>query len=442
MSLHIQRKLTGFLAVTAMGVLLGAVCPTGLAGVTADPDEITVPVGESDTSDLTVTAPDDPRTQEEAEGQSDTPSYEWRINDGDGASPCELDEDGDSATLTAGRDTPGASEIVVEAIAHWPCAEGTGPASNSAGTVTVTVNGVIVDLELPGVPDDDEEDVGGYVSLNDDDNLNRTGDYTDSGAVENEDDLLELTVHTLKPTSISGTLSLSAPSGGSHIKVWSSADRSGAEVELPITYNTPGELPKTLYVEGVDTSSSQRDVGLELEYSDDSGHVVTDTVKLTVFWAAFADTAPDYSTASNSDSDNFFLRQESDAEVDIYWHIFPTIDLTVQDVTLKIYREMESTALVTLGQSNGVSQGAGPLKHFVWDARDGEEYREAGFYRVQLCVELPGVTYETPIEDGDPEFPGWQCRQQGLGLHDLIWKHRPCISSPTLPPTIPRQWAR
>lgn len=51
-------------------------------------------------------------------------------------------------------------------------------------------------------------------------------------------------------SSLTGTVTLSAPSGGTRIKVWTSATKGvGNEVSLPATYNTPADLPKTLYVE-------------------------------------------------------------------------------------------------------------------------------------------------------------------------------------------------
>jgi len=95
--------------------------------------------------------------------------------------------------------------------------------------------------------------------------------------VTGEDDLLEL--HISSTGVPDATVELTCEAGCWKIKLYEYASRS-IPVTLPQSWDV-SELPKTLYVEGYDTSSVVRDVELKATYTHNSGKC-EDVVKLTV----------------------------------------------------------------------------------------------------------------------------------------------------------------
>jgi len=84
------------------------------------------------------------------------------------------------------------------------------------------------------------------------------------------------------PNALTGPLTLSKSDGGDRIKLWTSATKGdGNEVSLPAVYQTPSELPATLYVEGVVWSNAQKDVTLQVSYTYEGVQHV-DVIKLSV----------------------------------------------------------------------------------------------------------------------------------------------------------------
>jgi len=145
---------------------------------------------------------------------------------------------------------------------------------------------VEVDMDMDGVKDDyyregpvtEETRPGGFIVLNDDDdNNNETPDKDEGGVVAGEDDLVKIILRKVVPTDIQGVVTLNAIAGGSKIKVWESATK-GTLVTLPKIYATPTELPKELWVEGVETSSTARDITLALQCGG-----FDDRIRATVF---------------------------------------------------------------------------------------------------------------------------------------------------------------
>ena len=63
-------------------------------------------------------------------------------------------------------------------------------------------------------------------------------------------------------------------------RIWENSTK-GTQVSLPATFNTPGELGKTFYVEGVEESSGPRDVTIKLTYTKE-GLTFEDKIKVTV----------------------------------------------------------------------------------------------------------------------------------------------------------------
>jgi len=140
---------------------------------------------------------------------------------------------------------------------------------------------VRVNMGMTGVWDDEETCKGGYIALNDDDdNNNCIADRDDTGTVNGEDDLVEITLDKVQPETLTGEVTLKVLSGGSNIKVWTTSTK-GTEITLPKTYSTPADLPKNLYVEGYSASGSVRDVTLALEFTV-GGQTFDDRIKATV----------------------------------------------------------------------------------------------------------------------------------------------------------------
>lgn len=151
-----------FLLVTAIS---GFATVNVQAGISADPSAITVSVNDSGTTTLSTTTPDDPRSQEEKEGQGGA-TYTWTIEEVDGASPCRfLDGNGSSLgqsaagsdyqtlTLQAGRTSAGTSNVEVKVVIHWPTKSGTGTVPDTTfGPTTVPVHAYDGDISLTITP--------------------------------------------------------------------------------------------------------------------------------------------------------------------------------------------------------------------------------------------------------------------------------------------------
>ncbi len=164
---------------------------------------------------------------------------------------------------------------------------------------------------------------------------------------------------------------------------------------------------------------------------------LVDEATVYVVSAAFVDDFPDYSLDSNTDSDNFFLREKDGSgnpdseDLDIYYRILPA-DVPVADVKIRVYKGVASTPWLVLdGEKNAGGYRAGDGLHITWTPEtDGLAEDHPGFYRLQLAVSVEGhgaPVLETSIADADDATPGWQCPQDCLAVHDLVWKHRPII---------------
>jgi RHS repeat-associated protein len=133
----------------------------------------------------------------------------------------------------------------------------------------------------------EEDSPGRYVCRNiDDDNSNSTADKYETGTVTGEDDLVQVNLAYGPSSGINGhKITLQASSGGTKIKVWTTAEK-GTEITLPKTYVIGTDaVPSTIWVEGVDTGEAMLDA--VIKKSDDTV-VMTDKVKFTVV----ADCAP------------------------------------------------------------------------------------------------------------------------------------------------------
>jgi len=138
---------------------------------------------------------------------------------------------------------------------------------------------VRVDLDINGISDDAEEQPGGEVVINeDDDNGNLIMDKDENGTVLNEDDLVPIYL-VVQGHQDKGTVTLSTNS--TKIKIWENSLKVN-RITLPKTWNLETDIiPSTLYVEGVILSGTLQDVQLELQYQY-VGSNVKDKVCFTV----------------------------------------------------------------------------------------------------------------------------------------------------------------
>jgi hypothetical protein len=144
------------------------------------------------------------------------------------------------------------------------------------------VNVVEVDLDISDVDETDEDNPGGYVNENDDDDDDDGNlDKSETGTVTGEDNLVAISL-SVSPSSLDeGEVKLEATAGSSKIKVWEDSEK-GTEVSLPKTWDLSAEdVDETLYVEGINGSSSPRDVELKLSFSAEDT-TCDDKVRFTV----------------------------------------------------------------------------------------------------------------------------------------------------------------
>jgi hypothetical protein len=260
---------------------------------------------------------------------------------------------------------------------------------------TAYVSFVEVDLDISGVSDEDEEDTGKYIALNDDDdNNNGIPDKDETGTVSGEDDLVEVTLQKVLPDSFTGPVILSVTGFNSWIKVWESPTK-GTQVALtdqwgnstPKEYTTE-ELPKSLWVEGVEPSCCYEsyEVGLKLTYEVDDFKTCEDNVKFTVVGADL-----DIDTDNNQDFDDseeqfeqhfpgkiICLTKEGigpdlDDLAEIKLDIQPpylnkgtlTLETSLGDTCIKVWEELSKTTEVVLPKTYDISTTTFPKTLYV-----------------------------------------------------------------------------
>jgi len=150
------------------------------------------------------------------------------------------------------------------------------------------------DLDINDVPDDDEENPGGYVSFNnDDDNDNGTPDKDEETVtVDGEDNLVEIYL-SVTPSLSTGVMRLELEKfSRTNVRVWSSPTKGEGNMIIPNgdpadpCYYKEWDLSQesmlaTLYVEGI-SPSYPRMVTLWLSYKKDNACIHQDIVKFTV----------------------------------------------------------------------------------------------------------------------------------------------------------------
>jgi hypothetical protein len=95
-----------------------------------------------------------------------------------------------------------------------------------------------------------------------------------------------VTVHKVLPEDLTGTVTLTAPAGGGKVKFWAEPTKGTELGPEQLTWTTPAQLLEdtTVYVEGIATSGSPRDVELKAQFTrTDPDVTFADKVKMTSF---------------------------------------------------------------------------------------------------------------------------------------------------------------
>jgi len=183
-----------------------------------------------------------------------------------------------TVTLSADAEPNDSATVTLTATSSSDGTCGSGQSDGCSDQASVTV--IRPDLTFLGVSEEQEENPGGFLALNDDDdNENEILDKDETGPTAGEDDLRSLTLSV--PLELEGTITLSCTSGCSKVKLYENANRTNP-VSLPQSWTVPGEpFPKVFYVEGFAPSARMRDVSLKVAFEGEGGPG-EDPVKLTV----------------------------------------------------------------------------------------------------------------------------------------------------------------
>jgi len=236
---------------------------------------------------------------------------------------------------------------------------------------------VEVDVDMDGVKDcfyqwpgvTEEIIPGGFIALNDDDDNNNGIPDNDPAdhPVTGEDDLVKITLRKVSPTNLSGNVTLKkVPSDSTKIKIWENETKGGNPVILPATYSTPSALPEYLWVEGVETSLTPRDITLALEYSM-GGKTFEDKINVTVVEVEVI-AAPEYLFAS------------ADYATPISFQVLGLGgEVHIHDIQAKLYLNGNLAKTIPIGQRFVASDPTIPSSGFHQE--NGTTYKYTGYVR-------------------------------------------------------------
>ncbi|HEX5135784.1 MAG TPA: hypothetical protein VFY93_02350 [Planctomycetota bacterium] len=159
-----------------------------------------------------------------------------------------------------------------------------------------SVRVVMLDMDLDNLADNDEENPGGFVALNcDNDNgsnavantngwIPSTRDFS-THPIANEDDLQRITLTVQGADDLPGEFRLRVVNHGrDRIAIWDDAHKTNG-LDLPKTWSSPASIPSQVWIEGVEHGvNTLREVELIFEYIEDpmlSG-LARDTIRASV----------------------------------------------------------------------------------------------------------------------------------------------------------------
>jgi hypothetical protein len=198
---------------------------------------------------------------------------------------------------------------------------------------TIYFTFVEVDMDMAGVKDNYYETLevteemvpGGFIALNDDDdNNNGTPDKDENGPIANENDLVKITLWPVSPTQLpidsAHPVTLKAISGAEKIRIWENETKTGDPVGLPKHYYSRTDFSKDLWVEGIQASSSPRDITLALEYAGFEDRIRATVVKVNLNMAGVPDDYREenpggYISVNDDDDNNNGIPDKDEAPV-------------------------------------------------------------------------------------------------------------------------------
>ena len=187
-----------------------------------------------------------------------------------------------------------------------------------ADQINVTV--VETDLDIPGVSDADEETVGGFLALNDnDDNYSLALDLNELAPFTpyTDNDVRDVLLTLLPDWLDTGIVKLEATANPNKIRAWNDFTRTN--IIFPTggnyyaTWDISAQLPPwSVGLEGCSPSGDLRDVELTLSYSTPGRVVHADKVRMTVVDVDFVEDPTQYN-GFDSYTNSFFPRLSLDA---------------------------------------------------------------------------------------------------------------------------------
>lgn len=150
-----------------------------------------------------------------------------------------------------------------------------------------------VEINISDVPDSDEENIGGFVMVNDDDdngdlNVDHGKKYEIGGGTDNDLRRLDISYLGLPEISSKHPLKLILfPLTTTGVKVWRSPDRSGDAIVFhggTASFESISDVPSTLWFEAL----SPNVCGLKISYYHKDTGRLTDTIKMTSVYTSIS----------------------------------------------------------------------------------------------------------------------------------------------------------
>ncbi|MBI4738684.1 VCBS repeat-containing protein [Candidatus Woesearchaeota archaeon] len=160
-------------------------------------------------------------------------------------------------------------------------------------TTPLTKNTTAVSLDLKmtdplagDISEDNEESPGAYIYVNnDDDDGDNIPDMDDDKPVNNDNEIITLTLTKQSIPPNQSRVYLEAVSGADKIKVYRIQGANWQKIigGSDTSYDwSPTNMPATLKLEGVNASDNERDVVLKLRYEYQNKPIICDIVRITV----------------------------------------------------------------------------------------------------------------------------------------------------------------
>jgi hypothetical protein len=219
-----------------------------------------------------------------------------------------------------------------------------------ADQINVTV--VETDLDVPGVSDADEETVGGFIALNDDDdNYNLALDLNELAPFTpyTDNDVRDVLLTLLPDWLDSGIVKLEATANPNKIRAWNDFTRTNLIFPNGGNYYATWDIssqspPWSVGLEGCSPSGDLRDVELTLSYTTAGRVVHADKVRMTVVDVDFVEDPSQY-----NGFDSYTSSFSPELSLDASYNNLARAEITPASAASNVY------FVVTAGSSVSVS---------------------------------------------------------------------------------------